>query len=145
MRCRRLPWVYRRREASVAIFMVGFINFMLIGLLVRETDISHITPDRSMNQTFRIFFRGIVGTVTGKITGVKPSCYAVIPFGRQHAHYRLRHILWRWRINYSLEREVFMFRRLPSPKVRNSRRISGGRGQQDDQTLWRADRRGRRE
>ncbi|GAC1574246.1 MAG: hypothetical protein NVS3B5_04410 [Sphingomicrobium sp.] len=58
------------REAAVSIFMVGFINVMLIGLLAGGGWYSrNMTPDRSTTRSFGAFVRGPVDTATGSITG----------------------------------------------------------------------------
>ena len=58
------------REAAVSIFMVVFINVMLIGLLAGGGWYSrNMTPERSTTRSFRAFVRGPVDTATGRITG----------------------------------------------------------------------------
>ena len=58
------------REAAVSIFMVVFINVMLIGLLAGGGWYSRdMTPDRATSRSFGAFVRGQVETATGKITG----------------------------------------------------------------------------
>ena len=59
------------REAAVPIFMVGFVNVMLVGLLAGGGWYSRdMTPDRAKDRTFGAFLRGTVETATGKITGL---------------------------------------------------------------------------
>jgi hypothetical protein len=58
------------REAAVSIFVVGFINLMLIGLLAGGGWYSRdMTPDRRKDRTFGAFIRGKVEIATGTITG----------------------------------------------------------------------------
>jgi hypothetical protein len=58
------------REAAVSVFMAGFVNLMLMGLLVGGGWYCRdVTSDGSIGRTFRAFFRGAVDTATDKITG----------------------------------------------------------------------------
>jgi hypothetical protein len=58
------------REAAVSIFMVGFINVMLLGLLAGGGWHSrNMTPERATTRSFRAFLDGPVDIATGTITG----------------------------------------------------------------------------
>jgi hypothetical protein len=58
------------REAAVSVFMVGFINVMLIGLLAGGGWYSrNMTPERSTTRSFGAFVGGPVDTATGRIIG----------------------------------------------------------------------------
>lgn len=58
------------KDAAVAIFVVAFINVMLIGLLARGGWYSrNMTPERKASRSFRSFLNGSVDIATGGITG----------------------------------------------------------------------------
>ena len=58
------------REAAVSIFMVGFVNVMLLGLLAGGGWHSrNTTPERATTRGFRNFLHGPVDIATGRITG----------------------------------------------------------------------------
>jgi hypothetical protein len=58
------------REAAVSIFMVGFVNVMLFGLLAGGGWYSrNMMPERATTRSFRDFLHGPVDIATGRITG----------------------------------------------------------------------------